>query len=110
MTLLELSSSFGVEESRGTLLRASFSHQDIAELVGATRPRVTEHLAQLERDHLVVRQGRQMIIRATELREALLEQSSNNNSSNARIGARNKVRRIALDRSGRSPANEISSG
>ena len=61
ITLLELSSDFGIKESRGTLLRVSFSHQDIADLVGASRPRVTEHLAQLEREHLVIRQGRQLI-------------------------------------------------
>ncbi len=45
------------------LLRVSFSHQDIADLVGASRPRVTEHLAQLERENLVIRQGRQLIVR-----------------------------------------------
>jgi CRP/FNR family transcriptional regulator, cyclic AMP receptor protein len=67
MTLLELCSDFGVEESRGTLLRVSFSHQDIANLVGASRPRVTEHLAQLEREHLVIRQGRQLIVRADKI-------------------------------------------
>lgn len=62
ITLLELASDFGIKESRGSLLRASFSHQDIANLVGASRPRVTEHLAQLEREHLVIRQGRQLIV------------------------------------------------
>jgi CRP/FNR family transcriptional regulator, cyclic AMP receptor protein len=67
ITLLELSSDFGIEESRGTLLRASFSHQDIAELVGASRPRVTEHLAQLEREHLVIRQGRRLIVRVDKI-------------------------------------------
>jgi CRP/FNR family transcriptional regulator, cyclic AMP receptor protein len=71
LALLELCSDFGVEESRGTLLRESFSHQDIAELVGASRPRVTEHLAQLEHDSFVVRQGRQIIVRVGELSEAL---------------------------------------
>lgn len=63
ITLLQLCSDFGVEESRGTLLKASFSHQDIADLVGASRPRVTERLAQLEREHLIIRQGRQLIVR-----------------------------------------------
>jgi len=67
ITLLELSSDFGIKELRGTLLRASFSHQDIAYLVGATRPRVTEHLAQLEREHLVIRQGRQLIVCVDEI-------------------------------------------
>ena len=62
ITLLELASDFGIEESRGTLLTASFSHQDIAELVGASRPRVTEHLAKMEREQRVIRQGRQLIV------------------------------------------------
>jgi CRP/FNR family cyclic AMP-dependent transcriptional regulator len=62
MTLLELCSDFGIEDSRGTLLIVVFSHQDLASLVGASRPRVTEHLAQLEREHLVFRQGRQLIV------------------------------------------------
>jgi CRP-like cAMP-binding protein len=71
ITLLELASDFGIEESRGALLRASFSHQDIADLVGASRPRVTEHLAQLEREHLVIRQGRQLIVRVDKIENAI---------------------------------------
>ncbi len=71
LALLELCTDFGVEESRGTLLRESFSHQDIAELVGASRPRVTEHLARLEHDRLVHRQGRQFIVRVGELAQAI---------------------------------------
>jgi CRP-like cAMP-binding protein len=67
ITLLELAADFGVKEARGALLRASFSHQDIADLVGASRPRVTEHLAQLEREHLVIRQGRQFIVRVDQI-------------------------------------------
>lgn len=67
ITLLELSSAFGIKESRGSLLRAPFSHQDLADLVCASRPRVTEHLAQLERENLVIRQGRQLIVRVDEL-------------------------------------------
>jgi CRP-like cAMP-binding protein len=70
ITLLELSSDFGIKEARGTLLRASFSHRDIADLVGASRPRVTEHLAQLERDHLVIRLGRQLIVQVDEIRHS----------------------------------------
>jgi len=71
ITLLELSSDFGIEESRGTLLGASFSHQDIADLVGASRPRVTEHLAQLEHDRFVLRQGRQLIVQVGKLSESI---------------------------------------
>lgn len=67
MALLELCQDFGIEDSRGTLLRVALSHKDLASLVGASRPRVTEHLAQLEREHLVFRQGRQLVVRASEL-------------------------------------------
>ena len=71
ITLLQLASDFGIKESRGALLRVSFSHQDIADLVGGSRPRVTEHLARLEREHLIIRQGRQLIVRVDELGNAI---------------------------------------
>jgi CRP/FNR family cyclic AMP-dependent transcriptional regulator len=67
LTLLELCSDFGVEEARGTLLTIILSHQRLANLVGASRPRVTEHLARLEGEGLVVRQGRQLVVRADRL-------------------------------------------
>lgn len=67
LTLLELCSDFGVEESRGTLLKIVLSHRHLANLVGASRPRVTEHLARLEGEGLVVRQGRQLVVRADRL-------------------------------------------
>jgi CRP-like cAMP-binding protein len=76
ITLLDLSSKFGIKESRGSLLSACFSHRDIADLVGASRPRVTEHLAQLEQERLIIRQGRQLIVRADEIR--LLSKSAHN--------------------------------
>jgi CRP-like cAMP-binding protein len=79
ITLLELASDFGIEESRGALLRASFSHQDIADLVGASRPRVTEHLAQLEREHLVIRQGRRLIVRIGKIATATTTPPSSTN-------------------------------
>jgi len=71
IALLELCSDFGVEESRGTLLRVSFSHKDIANLVGASRPRVTEHLARLEREQFVIRQGRQMVVQVARLQKSI---------------------------------------
>ena len=71
IALLELCSDFGVEESRGTLLRVSFSHKDITNLVGASRPRVTEHLARLEREQFVIRQGRQMVVQVARLQKSI---------------------------------------
>jgi CRP/FNR family cyclic AMP-dependent transcriptional regulator len=77
IALLELCSDFGIEESRGTLLRVHFSQKDIADMVGASRPRVTEHLARLEREKLMIRQGRQMIVHVVDLFDSM----------NARVGA-----------------------
>jgi DNA-binding FadR family transcriptional regulator len=49
------------------------SHQDLAELVGATRPRVTEYLASFERKHLMVRDGRQLIVSRDRLESFLAQ-------------------------------------
>ena len=75
-TLLELCADFGVDESRGTLLRVPFSHKDIGNLVGATRPRVTEHLARLEKERFVIRQGRQMVVDVARLQQSLGQTTS----------------------------------
>ncbi len=58
LILLELSENFGVRDPRGARLTVPATHKDLAELVGASRPRVTEHLADFERKHLIVRDGR----------------------------------------------------
>jgi CRP-like cAMP-binding protein len=76
IALLELCSDFGVEESRGTLLRVAFSHKDIANLVGASRPRVTEHLARLEREKFMIRQGRQMVVLVAKLLDSMKANAS----------------------------------
>jgi len=67
MALLELCEDFGIKEARGTLLSVFLSHKDLADMVGASRPRVTEHLAELERKGLVIRQGRQLIVRSDKI-------------------------------------------
>jgi CRP-like cAMP-binding protein len=71
IALLELCTDFGIEESRGTLLRVPFSQKDIANMVGASRPRVTEHLARLEREKFMIRRGRQMIVHVAELFDSM---------------------------------------
>jgi CRP-like cAMP-binding protein len=78
ITLFELCSDFGIEESRGTLLRVSFSHKDIANLVGASRPRTTEHLARLEREKFIIRQGRQLVVLVDKLQESIAHQAKMN--------------------------------
>jgi CRP/FNR family transcriptional regulator len=60
--LLELAEKFGVRDSRGTLLTIKLTHADLAELVGASRQRTTEQLNDFEREHVIIREGRRLII------------------------------------------------
>jgi CRP-like cAMP-binding protein len=49
LILLELSENFGVRDGPGVRLTVAARHKDLAELVDASRPRVTEYLALFER-------------------------------------------------------------
>lgn len=60
--LAELSSKFGTTHKRGTLLNVSLTHQDLADLVGATRPIITLHLKDLERDGAIIRERRRLVL------------------------------------------------
>jgi CRP-like cAMP-binding protein len=71
LILLELSENFGVKEKRGTRLTVPARHQDLADLVGASRPRVTEFLIQFERDDLIIRSERHLIVRRDRLENFL---------------------------------------
>jgi CRP/FNR family transcriptional regulator len=76
LILLELSENFGVPDKQGVRLSVTARHQDLAELVGASRPRVTEYLALLEREQLIVRDGRQLIIKRDRLESFLAQRHS----------------------------------
>ncbi len=89
--LLQLCLNFGVKESRGTLLRIPLSQDDLAGLIGATRPRVTEHLAEFAREHLLIRQGRQMIVRPDKIESSMGVSRLKTNDS--KPGARSRFSR-----------------
>lgn len=74
--LLELAAKFGVRDSRGTLLTLKLTHADLAELVGASRQRITEQLTEFERDRAIIRDGRRLIL----VPEKLYEISQTRNS------------------------------
>jgi CRP/FNR family transcriptional regulator len=65
--LLELGAKFGVDDARGKLLTLKLTHADLAELVGASRQRTTEQLNDFEREHLLIRDGRRLIIAVDKL-------------------------------------------
>jgi CRP-like cAMP-binding protein len=74
LILLELSENFGVPDPKGSRLTLPARHKDLAELVGASRPRVTEHLIVFERRHLISRHGRQLFVNRARL-EGFLAQA-----------------------------------
>jgi len=73
LTLLEQSENFGVPDEQGMRLMVPATHKDFADLVGASHPRVTEFLTTFERKHMIVRDGRQLIVRRDRLESFLAE-------------------------------------
>ncbi len=71
VALLELSLEFGVQDSRGVLIRITLTQSQLADLVGASRAKVGQVLLDLERRKIVVREGRQLAVLARSL-EALV--------------------------------------
>jgi CRP/FNR family cyclic AMP-dependent transcriptional regulator len=60
--LLEVGTKFGVEDARGVLLTLKLTHEDLADLVGASRQRTTVQLKGFENEQALIRDGRRMII------------------------------------------------
>src|ERR1700674_4923477 len=73
LILLELSENFGTKDKRGTRLTVPARHKDLADLVGGSRPRVTEFLIQFEREHFIVRDERHLIVHRERLESFLAQ-------------------------------------
>lgn len=73
LILLELSENFGVPDRRGLRLTLPTRHRDLAELVGASRPRITEHLMWFEQKHFISRDKRQLIVNCDQLQSFLAQ-------------------------------------
>ena len=71
MALLELAQKFGVQDDRGTILILQLTHEDLADLIGASRQKVTEHMKELERQQLILRDGRKLIVLPHRLQEMI---------------------------------------
>ena len=69
MALLELAQKFGAQDTRGTILTLRLTHSDLADLVGASRQRVTKQMRELEGQHLILREGRRLIVLPQRLRD-----------------------------------------
>jgi len=71
LALLELAQKFGVHDARGVIISLKLTHDDLADLVGASRQRVTEHMKELENQRLLQRDGRRLIVSPQRLRDVV---------------------------------------
>ena len=73
LTLLDLSENFGApQRSGGTRLTVPVRHRDLAELIGASRPRVTEHMIEFKQKHLISLQNQHLVVDREGLKGFLL--------------------------------------
>ncbi len=75
VALLELSLEFGVQNTRGILIRITLTQRQLADLVGASRAKVGLVLLDLERQQIVIREGHQLAVVVRRL-EALVRSPS----------------------------------
>jgi len=61
----EIADTFGVADARGRLITLRLSHEDLAALVGASRPMVSKHLTELASHGVLTKeQGRYVVLQA----------------------------------------------
>jgi CRP-like cAMP-binding protein len=62
-TIAEIADSFGVADARGRLITLRLSHEDLAALVGASRPMVSKHLKEMASEGVLSKQqGRYVLL------------------------------------------------
>lgn len=60
--LLQLSERYGTKHDEGTLITHHFSHDELARMVGATRPWVTIAIRNLKKDAIITCSGRHIVV------------------------------------------------
>src|SRR5258708_4908202 len=74
---------FGIRNALGMRLTVRARHKDLAELLGASRPRVSEIMKEFEGKGLIARQARELIVRRDRLENFLLQTHSGYRDSEA---------------------------
>ena len=62
IVLQELAQRFGVPDSRGTLLLPELAQEELAEMIGSSRPMVSKLLTEMTERGLLIREGRRHIL------------------------------------------------
>lgn len=60
--LLQLSEHYGIKHSGGTMIKHHFSHEELARMVGATRPWVSVTLSSFKKEGILTCSGRHLVI------------------------------------------------
>ena len=68
MVFTEMALKFGIPDSRGTLLATELSQEELAEMIGSSRPMVSKLLADMAVQGTVAREGRHYILLGRESR------------------------------------------
>jgi CRP/FNR family transcriptional regulator len=68
LELMNLADRFGRADARGTVIFLNISHEVLAGIVGASRQQVTEYLNEFDREKIISREGRRIIINNQKLR------------------------------------------
>jgi CRP-like cAMP-binding protein len=71
LELLNLADRFGTSDPRGFSIGLNISHEVLAGIVGASRQQVTEYLNDFDREKIIFRDGRRIIVNAERLRKIL---------------------------------------
>ena len=69
LALLELGASFGAQNTRGVVLTITPTQQELADLVGASRPKISIVLGEFVRRRAIYREGRHLALVPSRLEE-----------------------------------------
>jgi CRP/FNR family transcriptional regulator len=71
--LLRLADTLGMPTAQGTLITVPVTHEALANMIGASRVRVTSYVNQLRREGLLLKQGRLLVVRTEVLKASLMQ-------------------------------------
>jgi CRP/FNR family transcriptional regulator, cyclic AMP receptor protein len=71
LELSHLADRFGSADARGTSIGLAISHETLACIVGASRQQVTEYLNEFDREKIILREGRRIIVNPKSLRKII---------------------------------------
>ena len=66
-SIMEVAQDFGIQDARGTLITLRLSHEDFAEMIGASRPMVSKCINDLKQAKVFVKEGGRYIVQREDM-------------------------------------------